>query len=107
MHAEPEPPRLRTTLVVGAVGILAAALFVRRAERLPAIIGSQALIFSCLTISLVLLTGLSGQVSIMQMSFAGLGAVILGKVATGMPSASGWRWPPWRRAPWACWSPCP
>ena len=36
-------------------------------------------------VSLVLLTGLSGQVSLMQLSFAGLGAVILAKLPHAIP----------------------
>jgi branched-chain amino acid transport system permease protein len=49
------------------------------------VIGSKALVFAALTISLVLLTGLSGQVSLMQMSFAGLGAVILATLPSAIP----------------------
>jgi branched-chain amino acid transport system permease protein len=49
------------------------------------LIGSKGLVFAALTISLVLLTGLSGQVSLMQMSFAGLGAVVLAKLPDGLP----------------------
>jgi branched-chain amino acid transport system permease protein len=49
------------------------------------LIGSKALLFSCITLSLVLLTGLSGQVSLMQMSFVGLGAVVAGKLGADTP----------------------
>jgi branched-chain amino acid transport system permease protein len=85
VHAEPAPPRLRTTVILGAAGIAAAALVAGHMSDYRLVIGSQALVFSCLTISLVMLTGLSGQVSIMQMSFAGMGAIVLGKIGTGMP----------------------
>jgi branched-chain amino acid transport system permease protein len=49
------------------------------------LIGSKGFVFAALVLSLVLLTGLSGQVSLMQMSFAGLGAVALAKLPDAIP----------------------
>jgi branched-chain amino acid transport system permease protein len=88
-HAEPEPPRPRTAMIVGGVGIVLALLLSGGMNNFRLLIGSQALLFSCLTISLVMVTGLSGQVSLMQMSFAGVGAVVLGKIGTGLPYGIG------------------
>lgn len=84
-HAEPAPPALRTSLVLGAGAIVAAASMSGRLSDYYLLVGSKALLFSCITISLVLLTGLSGQVSLMQMSFAGIGAVVVGKLGADVP----------------------
>lgn len=84
-HAEPEPPTARTTWLVGAAAVLMAIPVSRVLPLDKLLIGSSALIFAALVISLVLLTGLSGQVSLMQMSFAGLGAVVLAKLPGGIP----------------------
>ncbi|MBV8690330.1 MAG: ABC transporter permease [Actinobacteria bacterium] len=85
VHTEPDPPRFRTTAILGVVGIAACIAIAPLLKDHDVLTGSKALVFSCLTLSLVLLTGLSGQVSIMQLSFAGFGAVFVGKVATGLP----------------------
>jgi len=84
-HAEPAPPGLRTTLGVGAAAVLAAVVASGRLTDYQLLVGSKALLFSCITLSLVLLTGLSGQVSLMQMSFVGIGAVVVGKLGADTP----------------------
>ena len=84
-HSEPEPPSARATWAIGAVAVLFAIPVSAGLSPSNLLIGSKGLIFAALTISLVLLTGLSGQVSLMQMSFAGLGAVILAKLPDGIP----------------------
>lgn len=84
-HSEPLPPPARTTWLVGAVAVAAAIVVSRLLSPFQLLIGSKALVFAAITISLVLLTGLSGQVSLMQMSFAGLGAVILGSLPDAVP----------------------
>jgi branched-chain amino acid transport system permease protein len=84
-HAEPAPPRFRTTAIMGALLI---AVAVPVSGWLPAhrvLLGSRGFLFACIVMSLVLLTGLSGQVSLMQMSFVGIGAVLAGKLPHGMP----------------------
>jgi branched-chain amino acid transport system permease protein len=85
VHAEPVPPRFRTTSIVGILAIVAA---IPLSGWLPAdklLIGSRGFLFACIVLSLVLLTGLSGQVSLMQMSFVGIGAVLAGKLPDGLP----------------------
>ena len=89
--------------VVGAAWIVSDGL-----SDYQLLIGSKALLFSCITLSLVLLTGLSGQVSLMQMSFVGIGAVVVGQARRGHAVAAragcSPRSPP---APSAASSPCP
>ena len=84
-HAEPAPPPLRTTVVLGALAIVASVPLASQLTDRHVLIGTKGLLFACVTISLVLLTGLSGQVSLMQMSFAGIGAVMLGSFAGDVP----------------------
>jgi branched-chain amino acid transport system permease protein len=84
-HAEPEPPSLAVTVGLGVAGVVAAALLAGRISDYQLLIGSKGLLFSCITLSLVLLTGLSGQVSLMQMSFVGVGAVVAGKLGADTP----------------------
>jgi branched-chain amino acid transport system permease protein len=84
-HAEPVPPRFRTTAIMG---LLMIAVAIPLSGWLPAdklLIGSRGFLFACIVLSLVLLTGLSGQVSLMQMSFVGIGATLAGKLPHGMP----------------------
>lgn len=84
-HGEPAPPPLATTIGLGGAAVVAALVVSGRLSDFQLLVGSKALLFSCVTISLVLLTGLSGQVSLMQMSFAGIGAVVVGKLGADVP----------------------
>ena len=84
-HTEPEPPSARTTWALGAIAVALAIPLSGVLEPSQLLTGSKGLVFAAITISLVLLTGLSGQVSLMQMSFAGLGAVVLAKLPDGVP----------------------
>jgi branched-chain amino acid transport system permease protein len=82
---EGAPPRLATTAAIGVAAGVAAIVFSSALSNYQLLIGSKGLVFACIIMSLVLLTGLSGQVSLMQMSFAGIGAVVLAKLPDGMP----------------------
>ncbi len=84
-HAEAAPPALRTTVAVGALAVLAAVVLSGSMSPFQLLIGAKGLIFAGVVLSLVLLTGLSGQVSVMQMSFAGVGAVVIGKLGADVP----------------------
>ncbi|MGH2760586.1 MAG: ABC transporter permease, partial [Actinomycetota bacterium] len=84
-HSEPEPPSAKLTWALGVVALLVALPVSGLLDPYQLLIGSKALVFAALTISLVLLTGLSGQVSLMQMSFAGLGAVVVAKLPEAIP----------------------
>jgi branched-chain amino acid transport system permease protein len=79
------PPALRTTLLIAGAAVLLAIPLSNVLSDFSLIVGTKGLVFACVTLSLVLLTGLSGQVSLMQMSFAGVGAVVLSELGTGVP----------------------
>jgi branched-chain amino acid transport system permease protein len=84
-HPEPEPPGWKTTAVLGVAGVLAAWAVVGHLG--AADLGTVAVgfVFVCIILSLVVLTGLSGQVSLMQMSFVGIGAVVMSELGTNVP----------------------
>ena len=84
-HTEPAPPPLRSTVVLGIGAVAVAIILSGWFTDYQRIIGSRALVFAAIVLSLVLLTGLSGQVSLMQLSFAGIGAITLAKLPDGMP----------------------
>lgn len=78
----PAVPGLRSTVVRAAVFVPVVALLAQLAgdELLDL---NRALIYGTLILSLVLLTGYSGQISLAQYVFYGLGAFAMGKVAGG------------------------
>jgi branched-chain amino acid transport system permease protein len=84
-HSEPAPPPFPATVAVGLLAILAGLVLSHSLSDYQLLIGSQALVFSAIVLSLVLLTGLSGQVSLMQLSFVGIGAITLAKLPSNMP----------------------
>jgi branched-chain amino acid transport system permease protein len=84
-HSEPAPPSSRATIGLGLAAIAVAIPVSGMLSDYQRIIGSKALVFAAIVLSLVLLTGLSGQVSLMQLSFVGIGAVTLAKLPDGMP----------------------
>jgi branched-chain amino acid transport system permease protein len=84
-HSEPAPPPLRTTLILSAGAVVLAIVASGALSDYQRIIGSKMFVFAAIVLSLVLLTGLSGQVSLMQLSFVGIGAVTLAKLPHGMP----------------------
>lgn len=84
-HAEPAPPPFPLTAALGVAGVVAAWAVSGGLSDFQLLVGSKALLFSCITLSLVLLTGLSGQVSLMQMSFVGIGAVVVGELGADVP----------------------
>ncbi len=88
-HSEPAPPSAVTTATLGVGAVVAAIAIAGQLSPFQLLIGSKALLFTCVTLSLVLVTGLSGQVSLMQMSFAGVGAVVMGKLGAGFPWLGG------------------
>jgi branched-chain amino acid transport system permease protein len=79
------PPRSRATLALAGTAFLLAIPLSRSLKDFQLVTVSKGLVFACVIMSLILLTGLSGQVSIMQMSFAGIGAVVLGKLPLSIP----------------------
>jgi branched-chain amino acid transport system permease protein len=88
-HAEPDPPSWRFTVGLGAATVVVAWVVSGQLSDFHLLIGSKGFLYSCITLSLVLLTGLSGQVSLMPMSFAGVGAVVIGELGTDVPWVAG------------------
>jgi branched-chain amino acid transport system permease protein len=86
-HSEPEPPGLRLSLIVGGIAVVLSIPIAQWIGNNPSqlLTASSGLAFGAITISLVLLTGLSGQVSLMHMSFAGIGAIVVGKLGADFP----------------------
>jgi branched-chain amino acid transport system permease protein len=86
------PPRVasgRQSLVAGIVFLAVAALLAGVFDNTPfrgttvLTLGGVVMTLGIVGLSLVLLTGYSGQVSLCQFSFMGIGAFIMGKVAGG------------------------
>ncbi|MGB7050289.1 MAG: ABC transporter permease [Acidimicrobiales bacterium] len=86
------PPRVATagqSLVAGVVFLAVAALLAAVFDNTPfrgttvLTLGGVIMTLGIVGLSLVLLTGYSGQVSLCQFSFMGIGAFIMGKVAGG------------------------
>lgn len=78
----PPVPGLAATLVRAAVFVPVVLLLANLAGDLLLDL-SRALVYATLLLSLVLLTGYSGQISLAQYVFFGLGAFAMGKVAGG------------------------
>ncbi len=85
----PRIPGGKESLIAGAVFLVAAIVFsslvgsvvIRGISLLD--LGGEIMAFGMVGLSLVLLTGYSGQVSLCQFSFMGIGAFLMGKVAGG------------------------
>jgi branched-chain amino acid transport system permease protein len=80
------PPRvasLKSSVVVGAFVIAAAALISSTLSESNLRNGSQGFAYAVVLLSIVLLTGYGGMVSLCQMTFVGLGAYAMGNVASG------------------------
>lgn len=83
VHRAPRVASLRESLVAG-VGMVAAAgvLAIVLSPSDVTILG-QGVVFGLIMLSLVLLTGYAGQVSLAQMSFVGIGSFAMGKFFGG------------------------
>jgi branched-chain amino acid transport system permease protein len=82
---EREPPRMRATLMIGAAIVLLTLVISPAMSNFEALVLGLGLAYACVLLSLVLITGMSGQVSLAQLSFAGLAAVLLPHLAAHMP----------------------
>ena len=80
------PPRVATfrESIAGGVGFLViAAILMSILTPSDLFIASQGVVFALIMLSLVLLTGYAGQVSLAQMTFVGIGAFAMGKYFGG------------------------
>jgi branched-chain amino acid transport system permease protein len=82
---EPRPPDRTRALGWSGVGLAVAAAATLVIPGYQLLIGSKGLAYAITLMSLLLLTGLSGQVSLMQFSFAGVGAVVFSALPAGVP----------------------
>jgi branched-chain amino acid transport system permease protein len=85
VYNEPSPPRLRTSLVLAAVGVLAAVVFAPMLSDFHALVAGTGLVYAGIMLSLVLLAGMAGQVSLAQLAFVGVGGVIMSHTGGGLP----------------------
>jgi branched-chain amino acid transport system permease protein len=80
LNRPPRVPSARRAAVSGVGFVVAAAVFAGAAPGAWLDTGSRALVLAFCGLSLVLLTGYSGQVSLCTLSFVGIGAYAMGKV---------------------------
>jgi branched-chain amino acid transport system permease protein len=78
-------PSLRTTLLVGAALIAGVGAVGTGLDDFYSLIMGMAIVYGMVLLSLVLITGMSGQVSLAQFTFVGAGAVLLPHFASHMP----------------------
>jgi branched-chain amino acid transport system permease protein len=74
----PQPAALTSALIWGGVLVAVVALAAPHLSSSNLVTGSKALIFALTLLSLVLLTGYGGQVSLCQLTFVGLGSYAMG-----------------------------
>jgi branched-chain amino acid transport system permease protein len=80
LNRPPRVPSARRAAVSGVGFVVAAAVFAGAAPATWLDTGSRALVLAFCGLSLVLLTGYSGQVSLCTLSFVGIGSYAMGKV---------------------------
>jgi branched-chain amino acid transport system permease protein len=80
----PRTAGLRQSVVAGAVFVVAVALVGGQLSPAHLAVGSQGLVLGFIMLTLVLLSGYGGQVSLCQLTFAGLGAYAMGKTGGGL-----------------------
>ncbi len=76
--AAPTVPGLRQSVLVGAALVLLAVVLSQTLSAPNLLIGGRAFILAITLLSLVLLTGYSGQVSLCHLTFVGLGSYAMG-----------------------------
>jgi branched-chain amino acid transport system permease protein len=81
------PARVPSILGWSAVLVVAAAVIAPHLSAFSALIIATGLVYASILLSMVLLTGMAGQVSLCQFSFVGIGAVTLAHLSHYMPYA--------------------
>jgi branched-chain amino acid transport system permease protein len=79
----PTVPDLRRSVLSAGAFVLAAVVLSRLLSASNLETGARALVLSFVLLSLVLLTGYGGQVSLCTLTFVGLGSYAMGKLGTG------------------------
>jgi branched-chain amino acid transport system permease protein len=85
LFPEPKPPRGRTTLMWAAGALVLSFVVAPQLSNFQALVVSSGLVYGLVLLSLVLITGMSGQISLAQFSFVGIGAVLLAHLHNHMP----------------------
>ncbi len=80
---EPNPPRLRTMLAMIVVGVVLVIVVVPHFSSVYQLVVGNGIIYVGILLSLILVTGMAGQVSLAQFSFLGFGDVILSHLSSG------------------------
>jgi branched-chain amino acid transport system permease protein len=80
---EPAPPRLRTMVAMTVAGLVLVILVVPRISAVYQLVVGNGIIYAGILLSLILVTGMAGQVSLAQFSFLGFGDVLLSHLSTG------------------------
>ncbi|HEY3736178.1 MAG TPA: ABC transporter permease [Jatrophihabitans sp.] len=78
-------PKVKTILTWSAILILVVGLFAPHMSTFVSAVFGTGLVFSAILVSLTLLTGLGGQVSLCQFAFVGIGAISLVHFQHHMP----------------------
>ena len=82
---EPAPPSWKTVGIIAVVGFAVSTAAAQLLPTIDALAIAAGFVYAILLMSLLVLTGLGGQVSLAQASFMGLGAMFLTHVNTVMP----------------------
>jgi branched-chain amino acid transport system permease protein len=80
---EPAPPRLRTMLAMTVVGLVLVIVVTPHLSAVYQLVVGNGIIYVGILLSLILITGMAGQVSLAQFSFLGFGDVLLSHLSTG------------------------
>jgi branched-chain amino acid transport system permease protein len=81
------PPRVASSVTWCVVGIGTAAFLAPHLSNFVALVIASGLAYGAILLSLVLLTGMAGQVSLCQFSFVGIGGALVTHLAPHMPYA--------------------
>jgi branched-chain amino acid transport system permease protein len=80
---EPRPPRLWKMIAMIVAGVVLVILAVPHLSSVYQLVVGNGIIYAGILLSLILVTGMAGQVSLAQFSFLGFGDVLLSHLTTG------------------------
>jgi len=80
---EPRPPRLWKMIAMIVAGVVLVILAVPHMSSVYQLVVGNGIIYAGILLSLILVTGMAGQVSLAQFSFLGFGDVLLSHLTTG------------------------
>jgi branched-chain amino acid transport system permease protein len=80
---EPPAPKLRTMLGMMVVGLALVILITPHLPTVYQLVVGNGIIYCGILLSLILVTGMAGQISLAQFSFLGFGDVLLSHLSTG------------------------